>query len=105
MRPSVRTPSTSQDRSRTRRARAMRSAAGIALHYPRAEEIVQMQCADQPLLGIDDEELRHLGRRVHQLDAIDGEALGADGARLASHQAGDALRGEVADAREAAAQI
>src|SRR6266498_3795098 len=104
MRPSVNTPSTSQDRSRTRRARARRSAAGITLHYPGAKEIVQMQCTDQPLLGVDDQELRHLRRSFHQLDAIDREPFGADRARLARHQAGDALRTEVAHAREAAAQ-
>src|SRR5437773_6939948 len=106
MRPSVNTPSTSQERSRTRRARTRRSVACISLlDDPGAEQIVQVQCTDQPLFGVDDQELRHLGRGFHQLDAIDGEALGADGARLATHQASDALSTKVADAGEAAAQI
>ena len=66
MRPSVSTPSTSQVRRRTARARVMASVAHrrATSDDARAEEIVQVQRADQAPVFVDDQELRDLRRGV-----------------------------------------
>ncbi len=64
MRPSVSTPSTSQERKRTRRARASSSAS----HQidSRAKQVVQVHAPDQRAGVVHDDELRDLRRRLHQ---------------------------------------
>ncbi len=56
----------------------------MTLDDARAEEIVHLHGADQRAGGIDDEQRRDLRWRLHQHDAIGGEAFGVDRARRAS---------------------
>ena len=55
-----------------------------------------MQRADQRAERVDDEQLRDLRRRLHQLDAVDREPVGHDRSRRASHHVVDPRRGDVA---------
>ncbi len=105
MRPSVSTPSTSQVSEGARAARARQRISGSHQTILRAEEVVQVQRADEAAAAVDHKQLRHLGGASIVSTQSIARRRRLDRARRARHHVGDRCRATSRDALETAAQV